>query len=552
MDALKVESKAHARNPSVICYLCGRNFGTQSIGIHEKVCLAKYESAQASLPKSQRRPPPAKPSVEQPIHGGADGGAGSVGASSDRDAQNQAALDVYLNQSRVGCPNCGRKFGGEDRLAIHLKSCAPGGFFAQQQQQLAKGREEAKEGVKEKERSPRTSKTAAGRGDADAAGAGVRAAKAPSGHGQSASMAEERPSTRGADAAAGATMRAAKPPSGHGYSASTVEERPSTRGAVATAPAGGGDATPRAQGASAPPTLKSKPAVRPALTGATFTPPQAGGGAEEAAAAVGAAGAGRRVKYTQMLIQAQAEQALLAREQAGQPTGPDGAAASSSSSSAAAGASRAPAPGARALFGPAAVSAGASGVTGVAMTMSSRSTTPTSGSLQHTPLSRSTGSLVPVAAAASLGDAKDAEAKQVQKNFKRPPPARRAGGANGSQGSVNGLASRSTEALPDGNGTVVEAGFAGRGETPRREVEDSGVGLDEMEEKRKQKRQTMPAALQAQAVATTMAAPAGPPKLPPKPKAESMAAFCGECGFEFGAVSAAKFCQDCGTKRAKA
>ena len=49
---------------TVICYICGREFGSKSIGIHEPQCLEKWKVENAKLPKGQRRPLPKKPDGE--------------------------------------------------------------------------------------------------------------------------------------------------------------------------------------------------------------------------------------------------------------------------------------------------------------------------------------------------------------------------------------------------------------------------------------------------------------------------------------------------------
>ena len=47
----------------VLCYVCGRKYGTQSIEIHEPQCLEKWHIENAKLPPNIRRPPPRKPDV---------------------------------------------------------------------------------------------------------------------------------------------------------------------------------------------------------------------------------------------------------------------------------------------------------------------------------------------------------------------------------------------------------------------------------------------------------------------------------------------------------
>lgn len=48
---------------SVICYICGRKYGTASIEIHLKACEKKWDIEQQKLPPKERRPCPTKPVV---------------------------------------------------------------------------------------------------------------------------------------------------------------------------------------------------------------------------------------------------------------------------------------------------------------------------------------------------------------------------------------------------------------------------------------------------------------------------------------------------------
>ena len=47
----------------VLCYVCGRKYGTQSIEIHEPQCLEKWHVENAKLPSNLRRPAPRKPDL---------------------------------------------------------------------------------------------------------------------------------------------------------------------------------------------------------------------------------------------------------------------------------------------------------------------------------------------------------------------------------------------------------------------------------------------------------------------------------------------------------
>ena len=55
--------------PAVYCYICGKMFGTRSIGIHEPQCLDKWRMENEKLPAHQKRSEPIKPqSRELDIH----------------------------------------------------------------------------------------------------------------------------------------------------------------------------------------------------------------------------------------------------------------------------------------------------------------------------------------------------------------------------------------------------------------------------------------------------------------------------------------------------
>lgn len=52
---------------TVVCYICGREFGSKSISIHEPQCLEKWKNENNKLPKERRRPIPKKPEAGQPL-----------------------------------------------------------------------------------------------------------------------------------------------------------------------------------------------------------------------------------------------------------------------------------------------------------------------------------------------------------------------------------------------------------------------------------------------------------------------------------------------------
>uniref|UniRef100_U3J694 Zinc finger protein 475 n=3 Tax=Anas TaxID=8835 RepID=U3J694_ANAPP len=108
-----LQARVVRRPPTVICYICGREYGTTSISIHEPQCLKKWHQENDMLPKRLRRPEPKKPEVN-PIQ---------AKGFYDLDALNEAAWISAQNQL-VPCDICGRTF-LPDRLIVHQKSCKP-------------------------------------------------------------------------------------------------------------------------------------------------------------------------------------------------------------------------------------------------------------------------------------------------------------------------------------------------------------------------------------------------------------------------------------------
>ncbi|CAI4225465.1 unnamed protein product [Auanema sp. JU1783] len=97
--------------PTVFCYICGRQFGSKSISIHEPQCLQKWQLENEKLPKSKRRALPVKPDVIL----------ASDGMTIDKEATNEV---LWKNSQglMVDCEHCGRRF-KEDRLEVHQRSC---------------------------------------------------------------------------------------------------------------------------------------------------------------------------------------------------------------------------------------------------------------------------------------------------------------------------------------------------------------------------------------------------------------------------------------------
>ncbi|KFP69142.1 Zinc finger protein 474, partial [Cariama cristata] len=91
-----------------VCYICGRQFGLQSISIHEPQCLEKWRTENNQLPRLLRREEPRKPEV-------------LTGGSCTLRAENEAAYHSAQAQL-LPCGNCGRTF-LPDHLIVHQKCC---------------------------------------------------------------------------------------------------------------------------------------------------------------------------------------------------------------------------------------------------------------------------------------------------------------------------------------------------------------------------------------------------------------------------------------------
>ena len=46
---------------ALMCYICGREYGTASLQIHLKTCMKKWEIEESKKPKKDRRPMPQPP-----------------------------------------------------------------------------------------------------------------------------------------------------------------------------------------------------------------------------------------------------------------------------------------------------------------------------------------------------------------------------------------------------------------------------------------------------------------------------------------------------------
>lgn len=104
------------RHVGVVCYICGREFGTRSIGIHEPQCLKKWDNQNNKLPKSKRQPRPVKPvEFDEPLSNNPQDRAEQIEKMNM--ASNAAATD-----NLVPCKNCSRTF-LPTRIESHEKVC---------------------------------------------------------------------------------------------------------------------------------------------------------------------------------------------------------------------------------------------------------------------------------------------------------------------------------------------------------------------------------------------------------------------------------------------
>lgn len=113
--------KKGGRPVAVVCYICGRQYGRSSLGIHLKQCKDLWEKREALKPRHERKPVPRAPAnFERAI------ATGDLEYMSDEAIHkaNSAAFDSYNNEALDPCPHCGRTMLPK-ALEIHLRSCRP-------------------------------------------------------------------------------------------------------------------------------------------------------------------------------------------------------------------------------------------------------------------------------------------------------------------------------------------------------------------------------------------------------------------------------------------
>ena len=123
--------KVIKKPPSVVCYICGREYGTRSIEIHEPQCLKKWKIENSRLPISERKPLPRKTEKRPKL-------ARVVSTDSSVTVQSlPQGRGIYPNEMIEGyfqhcyaefqkellpCRKCGRTFAPE-RHVKHIRNC---------------------------------------------------------------------------------------------------------------------------------------------------------------------------------------------------------------------------------------------------------------------------------------------------------------------------------------------------------------------------------------------------------------------------------------------
>jgi hypothetical protein len=99
---------------ALLCYLCGRGFGSASLLIHVAQCEQLFAEREACKPRGD----PRRAALPRPaaLAGPLPGGAAAI------DAFNADMMRVFNSESLVPCSFCGRTFLSE-ALAHHAKHC---------------------------------------------------------------------------------------------------------------------------------------------------------------------------------------------------------------------------------------------------------------------------------------------------------------------------------------------------------------------------------------------------------------------------------------------
>lgn len=61
MQNANFDAAFKSKPKALMCYICGREYGTKSLEIHIKTCIKKWEIEENKKPKRERRPLPQPP-----------------------------------------------------------------------------------------------------------------------------------------------------------------------------------------------------------------------------------------------------------------------------------------------------------------------------------------------------------------------------------------------------------------------------------------------------------------------------------------------------------
>ncbi|KAK3274927.1 hypothetical protein CYMTET_16918 [Cymbomonas tetramitiformis] len=105
-----------SRPRTLVCYLCGNEFGTKSLLIHIPQCQQKWLTAEASKPPKERRALPAAPNELEWVS------SANRLSEADIDEFNDRMYHLWETRGLMTCKHCGRSF-KEEAFKRHSKGC---------------------------------------------------------------------------------------------------------------------------------------------------------------------------------------------------------------------------------------------------------------------------------------------------------------------------------------------------------------------------------------------------------------------------------------------
>ena len=126
----KRPSKVPLKPPTVVCYICGREYGTKSISIHEPQCFKKWKTENMKLPIDQRRPLPKKSKVATTVsRDGTERAVDRMPSVTEGKGRSCGVIEMYFaecyrefEKELLPCSKCSRTFAPE-RHAKHTAKC---------------------------------------------------------------------------------------------------------------------------------------------------------------------------------------------------------------------------------------------------------------------------------------------------------------------------------------------------------------------------------------------------------------------------------------------